>query len=173
MIKESSQLSPLEMAEQRLPFRWYESYEKIMNWTVKAMMIGSGLSAVACTASIVEGSYPWYFHFVSISIYTLSEVADRISTAKGFNAMNRASSTGILHACYEDSPLLSHVRTSKDLFYNPRSYLSSLLGITVAMVSPGLGIPLASGKVIASLNNFRIARRLNLATDIAQTEIPG
>lgn len=170
MIRGSLQLSPLQIAEQKIPRHWYESFDESCEWTIRAMTVGLGLSVIACPVSIAtEGSYPLYFHLISGALYTLSILSDGISTVRGLNAINKASLAGIRHYGHEDNPSLSHVRTTKEFLCHPMLYVSALSGLALATAIPGLGIPLLGIKTAAALSNFRLARRLNLATRIAQS----
>lgn len=167
MTNESLQSSPFEIAKQKLPIKWYELSENMYRLLGTTATIGILFSA--CTVTTTT-PYPWYLHLVSAGLYTISEVIDTASTAIVFNAMNKAERSNVQHDYHEGSSGLAHVKNTRDLIYNPRSYITALVGITYASVIPGLGFSLVCGKTIATISNIRVAHRLNLACDIAQGE---
>lgn len=172
MFNEALQHPALQIAEKEIPFKWYESIEENSKWVDGAKIAGLLISVTACTVSItIKNPYPWHLHLIATGLYALSELTDTASTAIGLNAANRASKAGIQHDYCETNQSLSHVKTSRDLLYDPRNYIYPLLHLTATGILPGLIFPAGFIKTICTLNNLRVARRLNLATEIAQNEV--
>lgn len=169
-MKEGQELTPLDIAIQKIPRAWYESEEVMLYQIPIVELIYCCFFLMVSIRAIQYNSYPMWPHFASTGLYLISAFLDRISTIKSFNTNDIASANGVKHHFEETNPLLSHVNNSKDLIYNPRSYWGPLLGLGLSLL-PGLGIPIAGHKTLAAVSNFRGIRRLNLASKIAQ-EVP-
>ncbi len=155
--------NPLDLAYQEIPPVWYEKLGRYF----------FHLNAISVMAS--SSLYNHYIDVVSVetalagsALYLASTAADRLSTMKAMDAMEKAMSVGIEGRNAESNFLLKSVKTSRDLVRNPVGYALDALGLGFSALNPGVAVSFSTFRGIATLNNLRAARRYDKAVEIAK-----
>ncbi len=158
------ELPPLEQAKAELPYKWYEL-------SARAQM-------TAAIVSVLTISYPYiYFgpekesltaHLIGAGMYLIAgAVPDRVSTSKVIGAKNELRERGVAANVYESNILIKEQKSAIRYNLNPKTAISDIVGTYASAVSLGYAIPFLAIKIHASVNNFRVAKRLRRAIEIS------
>lgn len=150
-----------EQAMTDIPPRWYENLILQLACTLVAY---SGIKAGMAL-------HPEHFSnlglpIISAMLYIYSSILDAHSTLKCLRLMDRADQYGIRHHLVETHILLPD-RPSPDTLLGHPSVILDYMGVGLVAIFPQIGIPLAFGKGLIVLNNYRQAQRFERAIDIA------
>lgn len=160
------ELRALSQAEREIPTRWYENRKGMLAYFV-VLYTAITLLEVAKFGDPVA-------HLTAAVTYIASAIADEETTLEGFDARDKARYEGfnfISEHFGEENVFFSHIKTAERYKAEKKKKLiTNGLGFMFSTILPSAGIVVAGAKFLASINNHRVASRINRATEIAQND---
>lgn len=159
----NKELSPVEQANLEIPDAWYEKYYS--SYVVTSTLIFLSLY-ISDSEKIKMDSLP--AHITAATLYLISAIADRYSTIQGLKANQKAIELGLGSQTYEENILAGNAKTPDEYINNKKLLIAQGIVMTIATAFPPVGIAFAGAKSVCTANNFRQAKRINRAIEIAQ-----
>jgi len=151
-----TELNSYQKTMQEIPEVWYENELKIFAVGVTAMLGSIEVANGLLDTSIRNPNYFW----AAGAIFLVGRVLDNLSTLHVLNLSETVSDNGVDVQIEETSVLLPKRLDKRNLFI--RSPLNEGLMSTIVAVFPPLGVMLGITSTLASFNNTRLAKRINL-----------
>ncbi|OGH21311.1 MAG: hypothetical protein A2958_00735 [Candidatus Levybacteria bacterium RIFCSPLOWO2_01_FULL_38_13] len=159
-------LSPMDQAKIEVPRAWYEIDHRAHVNITMAVTLGAYFANLEV---FHVNSVP--AHIVGAAIFFISNLADRYSSVKGFDADNLVQQSGIdsREGPLEKNILLGDITNSKQFLFSKRALLIDVAATALSDADPGIAASFTIAKIHATVNNLRNAKRLNKAVEIADT----
>ena len=169
MQESENEVDYYKLAEQRLPRAWYE-WDYFPSLSPLTFATGLTIWAFCIDKAISLELYPFLIipHIVSGFSYHFTNKLDIDSTVMHFDATERARSEGVNYRVVEENELLSEVKSSDEFLNHPNLKGATMAQQIVSIIIPGYGIGASISKTIQAFSNFRLAKRMNLAADLAR-----
>lgn len=97
---------------------------------------------------------------LSASLAIAGCLADRWSTIRMLQLIERANAQGIAHGLYESNPLIGRIQTVRDLANNPIAWALDCGVVMWGAIAPWFGIAVGVGKLYAAWHNTNLRREL-------------
>lgn len=159
----ATELSPIELAETKIPIAWYE---KINDGLLAAGSFGTYAVLYYSTFGFLHDHLSNHLIFGILALGSI--VADSVTTAQALNTNQAIIKKGFSSQLQEQHSALTHVQTGREFIFHPSKNLRDISFCLLSTLMPPFGIMYTIGKTTASMNNFRLTRRIKLATDIAE-----
>jgi hypothetical protein len=100
--------------------------------------------------------------------YIAGTITDRVSTYKYIKAVHKAEFKNI-KPIYIEKNLLARNLTDPDKFIrDPTLLFVDFATLAISIINPGIGLAFTGNRLIATLNNNRVAKRTELANQISE-----
>ncbi|HUD45059.1 MAG TPA: hypothetical protein VMR41_05935 [Patescibacteria group bacterium] len=156
----NKEVTPLEQAYNDVPKRWYELHPN----THKLITVASPLALYTVNLTTVHAdSVP--AHVTGTVVFLLSALADRYSSFKVLRA--REQSTEDVVKPEEVNYVIGDNMTSETFLKSKKAAALDLWGTALSSIDPAVGVGFAVGKIQATINNLRIAKRQNKLNELS------